>query len=135
MAVGSFMQWKCGHLLYPYEGPCIICQPVPNRYQLGETKKLKIYISGAISNIDYAVAFAAFDAAETRLAEMGHVPVNPMKKVGPTEGKTWEEYMKEDIPIMLECDGIFMLRGFENSRGAMLELYVAATVGMQVIYG
>src|SRR6185369_10195950 len=57
-----------------------------------------------------------------------------MKKVSEQEGKSWEEYMKEDIPIMLACDGIFMLSNYHGSRGARLELYVAEALGMEVMH-
>ena len=96
--------------------------------------EMKIYISGAISGLETAVAFQNFERAEDLLRERGHEPVNPMKKVSEQEGKSWEEYMKEDIPIMLECDGIFMLSNYHGSRGARLELYVAEALGMEVMH-
>ena len=59
---------------------------------------MRIYISGAITGLETAVAFQNFERAEDLLRERGHEPVNPMKKVSEQEGKSWEEYMKEDIP-------------------------------------
>jgi hypothetical protein len=95
---------------------------------------MKIYISGKITGLEYDEAFAMFEAAEVVLAKLGHEPVNPMKKVSEQEGKSWSEYMKEDIPILLECDAIYLLNNWGDSKGARLEKIVAEELGMLVVY-
>jgi hypothetical protein len=95
---------------------------------------MKIYISGKITGLDYNEAFAMFEAAEDVLKRLGHVPVNPMKKVSEQEGKSWAEYMKEDIPILLECDGIYLLPNWRESRGARLERNIARELDMTAMY-
>lgn len=44
----------------------------------------------------------------------------------------WREHMKADIHALTECDGILMLRGWEQSKGAKLEFDVATSCGLEV---
>jgi hypothetical protein len=44
------------------------------------------------------------------------------------------DYMKEDIPILLQCDGILMLSNWTGSKGACLEKHIAEELGMFVAY-
>ena len=45
---------------------------------------------------------------------------------------TWEDYMRDDLTALLTCTHIVMLPGWEQSRGARLEKYVAEHLGMSV---
>ena len=42
--------------------------------------------------------------------------------------------MKADIRMLLECGGIFMLTGWEKSRGARLEYDIAIQTGKTIVY-
>jgi hypothetical protein len=42
----------------------------------------------------------------------------------------WETYLKRDLRIVLACDAVARLRGWQNSVGARLEVYVAEQVGI-----
>lgn len=95
---------------------------------------MKIYISGKITGLVFEDAMLAFCEAENELLNRGHEPVNPMKKVSEQAGLDWVDYMKEDIPILLGCDGIYMLANWPDSKGARLELHIAEELGMTVIY-
>ena len=44
------------------------------------------------------------------------------------------ERMRADIHILTDCDGILMLRGWEQSKGAKLEFDVATSCGLEVWY-
>jgi hypothetical protein len=74
---------------------------------------------------------AAFERAEKALKRYGYKVENPAKVVLPkgVEG-TWENYMRADLPRMLKCDGLALLPGFINSRGAFLEITVAKALGI-----
>lgn len=96
---------------------------------------MKIYIAGKISGLVYEDALRAFAEAEKLLADLGHQPVNPMKENGlDGDGKEypWAEYMKRDIPHLLGCDAIFLLDGWQDSKGAKLERLIAHELGMEV---
>jgi hypothetical protein len=42
--------------------------------------------------------------------------------------------MRADIALLLGCDYIYMLRGWELSKGAKLELDVASSCGIEVLF-
>lgn len=90
---------------------------------------MKLYISGPMTGIaDHN--FPAFMAAEQELRAAGHDVVNPAALQPAVEGKTWAEYMREDLRALLGCDGVAFLPGWGDSRGATLEHHVAAELGL-----
>nr|DAN02010.1 MAG TPA: deoxyribosyltransferase [Bacteriophage sp.] len=93
----------------------------------------KVYISGAIAHYDLEERKAAFGNAERFLALKGYNPVNPFKNGLPDEAH-WREHMRADIALLLGCDYIYMLRGWELSKGAKLELDVASSCGIEVLF-
>ena len=38
---------------------------------------------------------------------------------------SWEYCMRRDLKLLLECDNIFLLKGWRNSRGATLENHIS----------
>ena len=51
-----------------------------------------------------------------------------------TEDADWREHMRIDIANLLCCGYIFMLKGWELSKGAKLELDVASSCGIKVLF-
>lgn len=82
---------------------------------------MKIYIAGPITGTDdYMLRFAA---AEERLQQEGHVVINPAKVSAELpEGTSYEEYMKLAICLLDMCEGIFMLKNWDRSKGATIEM-------------
>jgi len=76
----------------------------------------RIYVAGPMSGLpDYNLpAFA--DAAE-RLTAAGFEAVNPGRH-GVSPGWEWEDYLRRGLAEMLTCDGVALLPGWEDSRGA-----------------
>lgn len=95
--------------------------------------KAKVYISGAIAHYDLEERRQAFDRAERYLALKGYEPVNPFKNGLPDEAH-WREHMRADIGLLLDCDYIYMLQDWELSKGAKLELDVASSCGIKVLF-
>lgn len=91
-----------------------------------------IYISGPMTGLP-DLNFPAFHAAASLLRAQGHEVRNPAE-VGEEPGKTWEDYMRKDLRLLCDCDAIYMLPGYKNSRGACLELTVAERLGFEVMY-
>lgn len=92
---------------------------------------MTIYISGPITGrIDGNRV--AFEVAESAIRHRGHDAVNP-QTLPHNHYKTWEEYMREDIKAMLDCDAVYALPEWELSRGAKIEIGLARELGM-VIY-
>lgn len=92
----------------------------------------KIYISGKITGIE-AEAPALFSVAANQLKQQGYKVVNPML-LSHNHDKSWESYMKEDIKAMCDCDSIYMLKNWEHSKGALVELNLARVLGLKIIW-
>lgn len=93
----------------------------------------KVYISGAIAHHDIDERRAAFAAAACGIRNAGYTPVNPFEN-GLPQSADWRKHMRVDIGLLLQCDRIYMLRGWELSKGAKLELDVASSCGIQVLF-
>ena len=93
----------------------------------------RVYISGPIEHHDLEERRAAFGRAEQLLELHGFQSVNPMKNGLPDEAH-WREHMRADIALLLGCDFIYMLQGWELSKGAKLELDVASSCGIKVLF-
>lgn len=90
----------------------------------------KWYIAGPMSGMERLNRPAFYEAA-AKLRKHGHKAVNPFE-LGVEDGKEIRDYMKVDIPAMLECDGVALLPGWEKSQGARLEALMAFECGLDV---
>ena len=86
---------------------------------------MKLYISGRISGRPTKLAQAEFGEAEAKIRKFGLIPVNPMNNGLPADTE-WEDQMGQDIAMLLRCDAIYMLPGWQQSEGATLE-YLTTT--------
>lgn len=93
----------------------------------------KVYISGAIAHHDLGERKRAFAEAETELKKLGMEPVNPFRN-GLPEDADWRAHMKADMVLLLGCGYVYMLKGWELSKGAKLELDVASSCGIKVLF-
>lgn len=100
---------------------------------LEKEKKKKVYISGAITGTnDYPERFLM---AEGKLKKQGYSVINPAKvnSMLPTD-TTYEQYMKMSYCMLEMCDSIYMLEGWEDSKGANREYGYAQALRMNIIY-
>jgi hypothetical protein len=94
---------------------------------------MKVYISGPITgHTNFRERFAA---AEELLKMGNYEVVNPAEELAelPT-GTSHEIYMDKSLELLSECDGIYMLDGWENSRGAHIEFEYAIRNKMTVCF-
>ena len=94
------------------------------------------YISGPISdNANYIDSFAK---AEKYLLDRGYEAFNPtlIPKAPPLldEEEEWKYYMRVCIRELMGAETIYMLNGWEDSRGAKLEHIIAVELGMRIKY-
>lgn len=93
---------------------------------------MKLYISGKMSGLPENRIRHRFNEAAEYLRNEGHIPVNPAVMLD-NPGLEYEEYMKIDFTMLEQCDGIYMLRGWEKSIGARREIAKAIRLGLQVM--
>lgn len=95
--------------------------------------KKKVYISGAIAHHDLTERKEAFRVVEEALRSCGYEAINPFNN-GVPDAAHWREHMRADIRLLVDCDMICMMKGWELSKGAKLELDVASSCGIEVLF-
>jgi hypothetical protein len=105
----------------------------------------KVYIAGPMSGMpDWN--FPAFFEAERQLLELGYNVINPAHNDGATvqealesagspdrPNNMWSWYMRRDLPHVMEVDILCVLPGWQNSKGAKLEVHVAQAIGIPLM--
>lgn len=87
--------------------------------------------------------FPAFFDAEEQLKELGYETLNPATNDGASieaaiqnaisardSGVTWSSYMRRDLCNLVLSDSLCLLPGWQSSKGASLEVYVAKALGI-----
>lgn len=92
----------------------------------------KIYVAGPMRGKP-ELNFPAFNAAAEGLREIGWDVVNPVD-INPDPKAEWRDCMNKDIVELVHCDAIYMLVGWENSKGASLEHHIAVELGLDLYY-
>jgi hypothetical protein len=93
--------------------------------------KKTIYIAGKVTGME-AEAAVLFQEAETALIQLGYEVVNPMK-LDHNHDKKWLSYMKVCYRAMIDCDGIYLLSNWIQSKGAKDELMFALQLRLELI--
>lgn len=94
---------------------------------------MKIYISGKISGTDLTETRKRFASVAKVMKRIGVEPINPLEN-GLSEHDRWEAHMLKDIADLLQCKAIYMLQGWQDSKGACIEHYIATKIGMHIMY-
>jgi hypothetical protein len=92
----------------------------------------KIYISGKITGIEDQAPELFKKTAHELLKQEFH-PINPMT-LNHNHDKSWHSYMREDIKALCDCDLIYMLSNWKDSKGAIIENQIANFLGLEVIF-
>lgn len=100
------------------------------RFLRGEEKAAKskrVFISGPITGTDDYEE--RFEKAEKALKANGYYPINPTKcSEHLLEAEfSWDEFIEVTMSLLKQCSGIYMLKDWENSRGAAKEFQYATT--------
>lgn len=89
----------------------------------------RIYIAGPMSSLP-RFNYPAFNTEAARLRSLGYHVENPAEN---PKQPDWNGYMRQAIRQMLTCDMIAMLPGWEHSKGATLESFIARRVGIEIV--
>jgi len=90
----------------------------------------RAYISGPMSGIaDYNRP--AFHALDMELQASGYWTYNPANVK--LDGDDWHQYMKIHLQELPKCDVVFVLNGWQQSRGARIEAANAWFLGIPVL--
>ena len=91
---------------------------------------MKLYLCGPMTGLpDFNRA--GFERARKALRMAGFEVVCPVELHEGQQHKAWHEYMRVDVRAMLECDGVALLAGWAESRGAKIEATLAAQLLIQ----
>ena len=90
---------------------------------------MKIYISGPITGKDREAVGHAFEEAKRFISEAGHTPVSPLEN-GLTAEARYKDHIVRDLDLMLGCEAILLLYGWNKSKGCRIEHFVAINMGL-----
>lgn len=91
---------------------------------------VKLYVAGPMAGLP-ELNYTAFHLAERQLANMGYHVENPANNVNPNPDD-YIEWLRLGIKQLITCDGLAYLAGFGQSKGAMMELYIANVLKMPI---
>ena len=102
-------------------------------------KKVKVYLSGAISGRDRKEYLSQFANAEKHLRQLGYDVCNPTKALPCRflwiyKLLGYKLTLLFDLWLLSRCNRIYMLSGSENSKGSFLEKVAAETFGVGKIF-
>lgn len=91
---------------------------------------MRLYVCGPMTGLpDWN--YPAFNAAAADLRAAGYDVTNPVDKDVPTS-EPWLVHMRADIKLMMDCDGLAILPGWQQSRGAKAEVGLAHALNLPV---
>ncbi|KVF09643.1 hypothetical protein WJ05_17620 [Burkholderia vietnamiensis] len=91
---------------------------------------MRLYLAGPMSGYP-ELNFPAFNAEASRLRGLGFQIVNPAE-INANSGADWLSCMRADIKQLVDCDGIALLQGWQQSHGANIEHALARGLGLRV---
>ena len=91
----------------------------------------RFYVSGPMSGYPEHNA-TQFTSVAKLLRERGYDVCNPIE-FDESPGLAWSEYLRKDIRALMDCQGVITLPGWQESRGAALEVHIAHALGMTVL--
>ena len=93
---------------------------------------MRAYISGKITgNSNY---YMEFEEGKKHVNELGYEAINPAKleNIMPADA-THDDYMSVCLPLLSLADAIYMIPGWETSKGSCIEYGYAIAKGLTVL--
>lgn len=98
---------------------------------LAAARANRLYLAGPMTGFE-DFNFPAFNKMAAELRARGYVVENPAEH-GVVDGADWADYMAYDLTRLGLCGQVAVLPGWENSKGARLEVHIARELGMKVV--
>lgn len=99
---------------------------------------MKVFISGKMTGLTKEEFKAKFNAAEEKVRAMGYEPFNPStpewNDTMHEAGLSYGDMLILDFKKIQECDALFMLDNWQDSKGATAERAFAAAIGLKIMY-
>lgn len=93
---------------------------------------MKLYLAGPMTSLP-GNNYPLFYRVAGALRAAGYAVVNPAENVLPQgEGAVWTDYMRRSLVQVTHVQGLAVLPGWKESRGARLEVHVARELGVMV---
>lgn len=96
---------------------------------------MRLYVAGPCTGIPDN-NYPEFFRVEAALRDLGYDVLNPARVdelFNPTKApRSWEWYMRNALGMLLACQGVATLAGWQASRGATIEVNLATSLGMGV---
>lgn len=95
-----------------------------------------IYIAGAVSAIGIEKAEPLFRQKEQELTAQGFRVLNPVKLTlqHGYQNRPWREIMQFLLPFVACCDILYILKGWEDSKGTNVERDLCLGIGTEIRY-
>jgi hypothetical protein len=94
--------------------------------------KNKVYISGPMTGLP-EYNYPAFHAAEIALRVHGYEPLSPARIDAGGQVQHWSWYMRRAVQMLMDADAVATLPGWQDSRGAVIEVNLALQLNMPVV--
>ena len=88
-----------------------------------------VYLAGPMTGYEDYNRPAFHEAAAT-LRDYGYHVISPAETPKPCPNPGWQDWARASLKRMLDANEVILMPGWEQSRGAALEKFVADSLGM-----
>lgn len=109
------------------------CISTMQMWLMHECPNKRVYVAGPMTGLPES-NYPAFNAAAARLRSKGWHVENPAENPAPHVDAAcdWTAYMRMGVSQLMTCHAIYLLPGWQQSKGASLEYMVAKQLGLMV---
>lgn len=100
--------------------------------EVARSKAMKIYLSGPMSGLKN-FNYPEFHRCSESLRKKGYEVVSPAEIVPTMFDGKWDKCMRICITAVFDADAVVVMEGWENSRGARLEVLVALAAEIPIL--